>query len=300
MQFGKVANPELLDFTIPKDHAFTENVFDTSFIGKTKFSIGCAKWNRQDLKDFYPSGTKDELNYYSSQFNSIELNATYYKLYPEEQFLKWYDKTPADFKFYPKIPQEISHYHQLHHNCYPIVENYLNNVSVLENKLGSIFLQMNENFAPNEFNYLEDFIQTWPKEIPLSVELRHTDWFNNPTISEKLYNLYSDKNISNIITDTAGRRDLIHMSLTNSKVFIRFVGSNHSSDFKRLEQWVDRIESWANKGIESIAFFVHQNIEIESVLLSAHFIKKLNQRLGLDLKVPKTLDDINGIQTSLF
>jgi uncharacterized protein YecE (DUF72 family) len=40
--------------------------------------LSCAKWNKQDLKGFYPRGTKDELAYYSTQFNSIELNATFY------------------------------------------------------------------------------------------------------------------------------------------------------------------------------------------------------------------------------
>lgn len=300
MQFGKVPNPENIDFTLPKDHLQTQKVFHSKYVGKTQFSIGCAKWNRQDLKDFYPRGTKDELTYYSSQFNSIELNATYYKIYPEEQFEKWHDKTPSHFKFYPKIPQEISHYHQLHEQCYTLVEAYLNNVISLKDKLGAIFLQMNEHFAPTEFNLLQDFVTTWPKQIPLAVELRHTDWFNNLAISNKLYQLYSENNISNIITDTAGRRDLVHMCLTNSNVFIRFVGANHPSDFDRLDEWVNRIENWVNRGIKSIAFFVHQNIEIESVLLSAYFIKQLNQRLNLELKVPQTLQDIKNQQQTLF
>jgi uncharacterized protein YecE (DUF72 family) len=42
--------------------------------------IGCAKWNRSDLKGFYPRGTKDELTYYSLKLNSVELNATFYSI----------------------------------------------------------------------------------------------------------------------------------------------------------------------------------------------------------------------------
>lgn len=301
MQFGKVPNPEHLNFTLPKDHPDTHKVFDQSFISKTKFYIGCAKWNKQDLKGFYPKGTKDELTYYSSQFNSIELNATFYNLYPKNQFIKWAQKTPEFFKFYPKIPQEISHYHQLQYTCYPLVESYLNNVTALKNKLGSIFLQMNENFAPTEFSFLSDFIKTWPTEkVPLAVELRHTNWFNNHLIANQLHQLYTDHNISNIITDTAGRRDLLHMRLTNSNIFIRFVGANHSSDFSRLDEWVNRIESWVHNGIESISFFIHQNTEIESVLLSAYFTKQLNQRLNINLKIPTTLQDIKNQQQTLF
>jgi hypothetical protein len=41
--------------------------------------------------------------------------------------------------------------------------------------------------------------------------------------------------------------------------------------------------------LRDIYFFIHQNIEEESPLLSAHFIKKLNQNLGTALKVPETI-----------
>src|SRR5690606_41651219 len=50
------------------------------------------------LKGFYPKGTKDELEYYATQFNSIELNATFYRIFPADVFAGWYEKTPADFR----------------------------------------------------------------------------------------------------------------------------------------------------------------------------------------------------------
>ncbi len=80
MQFGKVADPGLIDFTLPKDAPETAKVL-AAHQNEADFEvyIGCAKWNRSDLKGFYPRGTKDELTYYAQQFNSIELNATFYK-----------------------------------------------------------------------------------------------------------------------------------------------------------------------------------------------------------------------------
>ena len=71
---------------------------------------------------------KDELSYYSTQFNSIELNATFYNLYPKEQFVKWAQKTSNYFKFYPTITQDISCYHQLNLESYHITETFLNSV----------------------------------------------------------------------------------------------------------------------------------------------------------------------------
>ena len=77
MKFGSVDNPKDIDFSLPDDHHDTEGVLKRGGSLKQVF-VGCAKWNRQDLKKFYPRGTKDELEYYATQFNSIELNATFY------------------------------------------------------------------------------------------------------------------------------------------------------------------------------------------------------------------------------
>ena len=286
MKFGRVEHPEIIDFTLPQDHVDTKKVLSNyKNNNKLEVYVGCAKWNRQDLKGFYPRGTKDELVYYASQFNSIELNATFYRFFSPEQFEKWYDKTPANFKFFPKLNQEISHWKRLNDVKQP-VENYLYAASNLKEKLGTIFLQMHSNFTPKDIDRVIAFAEFWPKEIPLAVEFRHTDWYNDTAIAEELYHVLEENNIANVLVDTAGRRDLMHMRLTNNEAFIRYVGANHESDYKRLDDWVIRLKEWILLGLEKVYFFVHQNLEVASPLLSAHFIKKINTELGVDLVIP--------------
>ncbi|TXE11611.1 DUF72 domain-containing protein [Seonamhaeicola algicola] len=290
MKFGSVNNPQDINFTLPPDHPKTKTVLN--FVKDDSLPsifVGCAKWNRADLKGFYPRGTKDELAYYSKQFNAIELNATFYRIFPAEQFAKWYDKTPANFKFFPKLNQEISHWKRLN-DTKEVVEHYLYNASNLKEKLGTIFLQMHNNFAPKDFDRVVNFVETWPKQVPLAVEFRHTDWYNDKAVSEALFQLLEANNISNVIVDTAGRRDLLHMRLTNATAFVRYVGTNHQSDYTRLNDWVQRLKTWQEQGIKEIDFFIHQNIEKESPLLSAYFIKKLNNALGCQLKIPNEAD----------
>ncbi|WP_460218890.1 DUF72 domain-containing protein [Psychroserpens sp. MEBiC05023] len=286
MKFGSVDNPQDLDLSLPHDHIDTARVLEqVKDDNVPELYVGCAKWNRADLKGFYPRGTKDELVYYSNQFNSIELNATFYRIFPAEQFSKWYDKTPDGFKFFPKLNQEISHWKRLN-DVQSVVEDYLYNARHLKEKLGTIFLQMHSNFTPKDFDRVVHFIEQWPKEVPLAVEFRHTNWYNDDVVSNQLYNLLESNNISNVIVDTAGRRDLMHMRLTNPRVFVRYVGANHPSDYDRLDEWVLRLNEWQEQGIKEVDFFIHQNIEKESPLLSAYFIKKLNAELGCDLKIP--------------
>ena len=286
MKFGSVSNPQDIDFTLPLDHPQTEVILNKYKDDNIpEIFVGCAKWNRADLKGFYPRGTKDELEYYSRQFNSIELNATFYRIFPPEQFEKWKGKVPEGFKFFPKLNQEISHWKRLN-ETQAVVEDYLYSAANLKEKLGTIFLQMHSNFAPKDFDRVVNFIETWPKEVPLAVEFRHTDWYNDAKVSEELYHLLESNDVSNIIVDSAGRRDIMHMRLTNSTAFVRYVGANHESDYSRLDDWVERLKIWKEQGIKEVDFFVHQNIEKESPLLSAYFIRKLNAELGYDLRIP--------------
>ncbi|HAF30669.1 MAG TPA: DUF72 domain-containing protein [Bacteroidales bacterium] len=284
MKFGKVDNPEMIDFLLPEDHPRTANVFSKENMIPDIY-VGCAKWGKKDLKNFYPRGTKDELAYYATQFNSIELNATFYRMFPPEQFAKWKDKTPEGFKFFPKITQDISHMKRLS-NVQQLTNEYIHAVTHLENKLGMVFLQMHQNFTPKDFDKVVKFVETWPKEIPLATEFRHTDWYNNKNISNDLYDLLEQHQITNIIVDSAGRRDLMHMCLTNATAFIRYVGANHTSDYTRLDDWVNKLDLWVKNGLKNIYFFVHQNEEVESPALSAYFINKLNDRIGANIKIP--------------
>lgn len=299
MKFGKVENPELVDFTMPEDHPDTLEILSTHKDEK-KFEayVGCAKWNRQDLKGFYPRGTKDELSYYSTQFNSIELNATFYKMPDWQQILTWKDKTPTGFKFFPKITDLITHYRRLINVEEPI-QNYCNAVSNFEEKLGMAFMQLHDNFKPKDFERLKSVLENFPAEVPLAVEVRNEEWFSAPQINDAFCSVLRQRNMANIIVDTAGRRDMMHMRLTSPVAFVRYVGANHPSDKTRLDDWIDRLKTWKELGLRKLYFFVHQNTEVESPLLASYFIQKLNNELNTDLKIPHKNDSENS-QTLLF
>lgn len=285
MQFGKVENPAVIDFRLPPDAPQTKIILqENKNTAPFEAYVGCAKWNRADLKGFYPRGTKDELTYYSTQFNSIELNATFYKMPDWQQVETWKNKTPDGFKFFPKLTDLISHYRRLIDVKEP-VDNFCNAISNFDEKLGMAFLQLHDNFKPKDFGRLEKVLNEFPKGVPLGVEVRNAEWFT-PENQNRLCDLLGKNGMANIIVDTAGRRDMLHMRLTSGQAFVRYVGANHPSDIHRLDDWVDRIEKWKSEGLQKLYFFVHQNIEVESPLLADHFIRKINERLGLDLHLP--------------
>ena len=290
MKFGQVEDPSSIDFTLPKDHPRTKEILENNKGNLDTISIGCAKWNKTDLKGFYPKGTKDELSYYSQQFNSIELNATFYGMPSPEQVLTWKEKTPSEFKFFPKISNSISHFSRLL-NVTDKVTQFATSVLNFDEKLGMVFLQLHDNFKPKDFDRLEKFVKEWPQEVPLAIELRNTEWFLDEEVLDKTCELFEKHNITNIIVDTAGRRDMLHMRLTTPNVFVRYVGANAESDYERLDDWLERLTEWKKLGMKNMYFFVHQNLEKASPLLSAHFIKNLNDKWGTDIHIPQMAAD---------
>jgi uncharacterized protein YecE (DUF72 family) len=285
MKFGSVESIKGLDLSLPADHADTKKVLGGKPASKLEVFVGCAKWNKTDLKNFYPKGTKDELEYYSTQFNSIELNATFYQPYTKEQYKRWKEKTPKGFKFFPKIPQTVSHLKRLN-DVKNLVDQFVDSVSGLEEKQGMIFLQLHDNFKPKDYDRVEKFVKEWPKGIPLAIEFRSTEWFNDKAVFDKVCELFKKYKVTNVLVDTAGRRDIIHMRLTSTAAFVRYVGDNHGADYSRLDPWIERIAKWKKEGLKQLYFFLHQNHELESPLLSAYFIEKLNKKIGSDLHIP--------------
>ena len=289
MKFGKVDNIDDVDFTLPPDHPDTARVLGKSKAKGLNVYVGCAKWNKTDLKNFYPKGTKNELEYYATQFNSIELNATFRKRYWAPQYEKWANTTPDGFKFCPKLGQFISHIKRLD-GVEESVDLFVENASHLGEKMGVSFLQLHDNFAPKDFDRVKAFAEYWKFDIPIAMELRHHDWYSDPTLFEDWSHLFEKNKIVNILVDTPGRRDMMHMRLTTPTAFVRYNGANHESDYTRLDEWVNRIADWKKKGLNELYFFVHQVVEEESPLLSAYFIERLNKKVGTDLKVPQVLE----------
>ncbi|MFD1165342.1 DUF72 domain-containing protein [Sphingobacterium daejeonense] len=285
MKFGKVEDPSQIDFSLPETPKET-----IQFLNQYKsdegfeINIGYPKWSKADLKGFYPRGTKDELRYYSEEFNSVEFNGTFYRSPSKEQVLIWKNRTSDDFKFCPKFTNSISHYSRLN-NTVEKVAAFVDSTVLFEEKLGMGFIQMPENFRPKAFDRLEGFLNRFPKGYPLAFEVRHEEWYNDEQTLNKYLKLLKKTNTTNIIVDTPGRRDMLNFQLTTPVAFIRFVSSTDVIDKLRLSEWVTKIKEWKEAGLKQVYFFVHQKIDPETPFLSTEFVKELNEQLGCKLPI---------------
>lgn len=292
MDFGRVPVGELdkIDFTLPKEPAFNSTVLKGSREANPKVYVGCTMWGRTEwLGKIYPPKTKEKefLQNYVQHFNSIELQATHYKLYGTETITKWAEKAGSkDFKFSPKLYQGITHRGSLRGKTFVSGEFFRNIVSFKEH-LAPIFMQVSETFSPKRKVELFEFMETLPKDLYFFLEIRHKDWFAKTDVWEELLMKLKALNIGLVLTDTAGKRDAAHMYLTVPKVHIRYVGNDmHPTDDKRLNDWANRLKYWLDQGIEEIYFYMHNHDEAYSPEMCNSFIEKINEVCGLDLKKP--------------
>jgi len=304
MEFGRVPEAELnsIDFSLPEEPSFNTQILRGQKNENARVYVGCAKWGRPEwVGKIYPEKTKerDFLQYYVQHYNSIELNATHYKIYGPNAVEKWKEKAAGkDFLFCPKMYKGITHFGKLTGKDFLTTE-FFRGILAFEEHLGPMFIQVSDAFSPKRKDELFEFLRSLPKDVQFFLEVRHPDWLKAETCKE-LFETLQSMNMGIVITDTAGRRDCAHMHLTIPKTFIRYVGNSlHPTDKTRIDDWVARMKHWLNQGINDIYFFMHMHDEATSPELTVYLVNKLNAECGLNLIKPQFVNEKNA-QGQLF
>ncbi len=290
MEFGRLPEAELTatKLKLPPEPAFNKLVLNGSRVANPVCLFGCAKWGRKEwVGKIYPRPTSEKrfLEHYVQQYNSIEMNATHYKIYDAATIAKWAAQVPGGFKFAPKVAKNISHFGKLTAKEFQ-TDKFLEGILAFGDKLGPIFLQMGDKFGPSREDELLSYLQTLPKDLQFFIELRHPEWYRNGK-AEALFGRLKQLGIGTVITDTAGRRDCTHMYLTTKRAFIRFVGNSlHPTDFSRCDEWAKRINLWLSQGLEEVYFFMHMHDEATSPELSIYMAELLNKKCNLQIPLP--------------
>jgi uncharacterized protein YecE (DUF72 family) len=292
MDFGIVENSELnnIDFTLPPDGEHTVALFKNhQKAGIPEVRIGLAKWGRKEwVGKLYPNRTKESvfLHEYTKIFNTIELNAVFYSIPSADLIGRWRqmvaEQHQHDFLFLPKFSRVISHIKRLN-NVQQETQLFVETLKGFGSYLGPIFLQIGDNFGPKFFDTLKEFVENLPTDHRFFIELRQEDWFNDMEYRNMVFELFAKHRIGSIITDSAGRRDCLHMELTIPEAYIRFNGTddkNRTIDFLRIDEWSDRVKTWVDKGLQKLYFIISQRDDSNTPELVQYAIQRFNEKLG--------------------
>jgi len=268
-----------------------------------KFLLGCAVWAYKEwLGDLFPTGSRatDFLHLYSRRLTTVEGNTTFYAVPKEEIVLRWRAETPPDFRFCLKIPKEISH-------SGPLIERlnethaFVERMAPLGERLGPYFLQLPPSYHPRQIADLASWLDAWPKEYPLAVEVRHIDWYA-PAGEQALMKLLEAHGVGRVIMDVRpldlgdlpGSEQDLHRARDNKPdvpmrplrsaniALIRYIGHpDVQRNAELLNEWAARIVEWVAEGTQ-VFFFMHCPTEARSPELC----RELQQRLNGQPSIP--------------
>ena len=142
--------------------------------------IGTSGWVYSDCRGrFYESGVAQSkwLEYYARRFDTVELNATTYRLPSESQVGAWCAKVPAKFRFTVKLSRLITHRRDLPPRVDRFIENYFRRAACFEPaKLAQILVQF-PPYLKRDDARLEAFLLKLPAQYRYVVEFRDASWF---------------------------------------------------------------------------------------------------------------------------
>jgi uncharacterized protein YecE (DUF72 family) len=230
-----------------------------------KIYIGTSGWMYKDWgKTFYPPGLKKgHLTYLSGEFNTVEVNTSFYHLPALETFQKWRDETPQDFIFSVKLSRYITHQKKLKGIRVPF-RKFLRNAKGLGSKLHVVliqlppFLQFNKNLLTELIETIKIASGQVSFQPRFALEPRHESWMKNHDL---VCSMLQKEKIALVFPHSARIPSFapVDQNVTADLVYIRFHGPSEfaASGYgaRRLAPWAKRIKKWHENGLEVFAYF---------------------------------------------
>jgi uncharacterized protein YecE (DUF72 family) len=263
-----------------------------------QFYIGCAVWGYKDwVGDLFPKGSKnaDFLSLYSRRLTTVEGNTSFYAIPKAEVVQRWATETPATFRFCFKLPREISHAGPLAAQV-EATHAFVERMAGLGERLGPFFLQLPPGYRADKIGDLERWIEAWPHERQLAVEVRHDDWYTEPG-EPALMALLDRYGVGRVLMDVrplnAGplpgaeinlqqARDRkpdvpLHPLRSSDIALIRYIGHpTPELNAPLLDEWAARVADWMAEGTQ-VYFFCHCPDERRSPALCREFQQRLER-----------------------
>lgn len=254
---------------------------------------------------FYPPdlAARRWLEYAGRQFNSIELNGTFYSLKSPASYRRWVAETPAPdrFVFAVKGSRFITHNLKLTRALVPLGNFYGSGVLALGRKTGPFLWQLPPQLRFNA-GRIEAFLRLLPRgsaaaerlarrhdarlehraltKAAARVRYRHAFEVRHPSFfTPEFYELLEAWNCALVISDTAGKYPCVEQ-VTANFVYVRLHGSTtlYASDYSEaeLDAWAGRARQWLEHGLDVYVYF-----DNDALAHAPRNARALSTRLGI-------------------
>ena len=215
--------------------------------------VGCSGWVYKHWRgSFYPEGLPQKrwFERYSEEFDTVEINASFYRLPLASTFDGWREKAPEGFRYAVKVNRFITHMKKLF-DCEEAVDRFIELVRPLGEKLGPLLYQLPPSLHKN-LERLDAFLARLPRDIEQVVEFRHRSWY-----AEEVLALLDRHGVGFVVHDLRG---LISPKWASGRTaYVRFHGTSgryhgRYSD-EALLGWTDWLVEQARTGKSCWCYF---------------------------------------------
>ncbi len=196
---------------------------------------------------------RDRLEHYAAHlFDTVELNASYYRWPQDRSFQSWHRRLPAGFRMTVKAPRALSHARRLY-EPEPWIERVQRSVSLLGDRLGVVLVQLPPGLARDDAR-LAYFLDVWPRSLPLAIEFRHHSWHD-----DAVFAALEARGVAYVVMSGAHLPCVLRA--TTDFVYVRFHGPDQqhlyggSYSDKDMSWWADRLAEWLGQGRDVWAYF---------------------------------------------
>lgn len=223
------------------------------------FFIGTSGWTYDHWRGgFYPQEIPKSrwFDYYAGRFNAVEINATFYRTFKDQTYLKWKTRAPQGFGYVLKAPKTITH-RKLLREVEKDIQEFSRSAMLLGEKFGMVLLQVAPS-QPYDTGLLMSALQAFVDPSRVAVEFRHPRWYN-----PEIENLLSSVGAAFCNVDSP-RQDLTEI-LTSERAYIRLHGHEHwyASDYSAedLGRIADLARRLVSRGAKEVYIFFNNDFE---------------------------------------
>lgn len=221
--------------------------------------VGTMGWSYDFWKgNFYPNDldSKELLSYFAKQFNTVEVDSTFYRIPRTSTVEDWRDQTTSDFVFSLKFPKVITHVKMLK-DCEEETQVFLERIGFLQEKLGPLLLQFPPIFGPAHLPLLKRFLEGLPKRNRYVVEVR-----NKKLLNDSLFSILKDSKVALAWTESAvPATDVV----TSDFVYVRWEGDRRKVNGTlgkieidqtfNLKSWVGKLRPLLERNVDVFGYF---------------------------------------------
>ena len=213
--------------------------------------VGTSGYSYKEWKGtFYPADlpAAKMLPFYASQFDTVEINNTFYRMPEAKMVAKWATEVPEKFVFVLKAPQRITHQKRLA-GAEDDVRYFFETAAELGPKLGPVLFQL-PPFAKKDAARLRDFLHILPRH-PVAFEFRHATWFD-----DEVFGLLRDHDAAICAADTDEVQNPATIAMsTASWGYLRLRRTEYADG--EIAQWAKRVreQNWS----AAYVFFKHED-----------------------------------------